>query len=194
MIVFIIPQFRSNVQTGLFCPASHMLVQKGTERMMTVWKRMVCVGLLLCLLAVPVRAVELEVAAPSAILMETATGTVLFEKNAHERLAPASVTKVMTLLLVMEALESGQLDRDTPITATPHAASMGGSQIWLEEGETMTADEMKAFVGASMARHKVPRYIDFVDSFPMNAAGKILKYKMREEAAKKLGLDEAGKK
>ncbi len=66
--------------------------------------------------------------------------------------------------------------------------------IILKDGESMTADEMKAYIGASMARHKVPRYIDFVDSFPMNAAGKILKYKMREDAAKKLGLDEAGDK
>ncbi len=64
--------------------------------------------------------------------------------------------------------------------------------IILKEGQSMTADEMKAYIGANMARHKVPRYIDFVDSFPMNAAGKILKYKMREDAAKKLGLDEAG--
>ena len=60
--------------------------------------------------------------------------------------------------------------------------------IILKEGETMTEDEMKAYIGASMARHKVPRYIEFVDSFPMNAAGKILKYKMRETAVEKLGL------
>ena len=60
--------------------------------------------------------------------------------------------------------------------------------IILKEGETMTEDEMKAYIAANMARHKVPRYIDFVDSFPMNAAGKILKYKMRENAAEKLGL------
>lgn len=60
--------------------------------------------------------------------------------------------------------------------------------IVLRDGETATEDEIKSFVAASMARHKVPRYVDFVDSFPMNAAGKILKYKMREEAAKKFGL------
>ncbi|MBQ1965051.1 MAG: AMP-dependent synthetase, partial [Clostridia bacterium] len=60
--------------------------------------------------------------------------------------------------------------------------------IILKEGETMTADEMKAYINANMARHKVPRYVDFVDQFPMNAAGKILKYKMREEAVEKLGL------
>ncbi len=58
--------------------------------------------------------------------------------------------------------------------------------VILKEGETMTPDEMRAFVGASMARHKVPRYVDFVDKFPMNAAGKILKYKMREEAEEKI--------
>ncbi len=65
--------------------------------------------------------------------------------------------------------------------------------IILKEGETVTADEMKAYIAAHMARHKVPRYIDFVDSFPMNAAGKILKYKMREDAVEKLGLSK-GKK
>lgn len=63
--------------------------------------------------------------------------------------------------------------------------------IILKEGESMTAEEMKAYIGANMARHKVPKYIDFVSSFPMNAAGKILKYKMREDAIKKLGLQKA---
>ena len=61
--------------------------------------------------------------------------------------------------------------------------------IILKEGETMTEEEIKGYISANMARHKVPRYIDFVDKFPMNAAGKILKYKMREEAAKKLGIE-----
>ena len=60
--------------------------------------------------------------------------------------------------------------------------------VILKEGESMTEQEMKDFVAASMARHKVPRYVDFVDKFPMNAAGKILKYKMRENAVEKLGL------
>ena len=60
--------------------------------------------------------------------------------------------------------------------------------IILKEGEQMTEQEMKDFIGANMARHKVPRYVEFVDSFPMNAAGKILKFKMRDDAAKRLGL------
>ena len=63
--------------------------------------------------------------------------------------------------------------------------------IILKEGESMTEDEMKKYIADHMARHKVPRYIDFVDSFPMNAAGKIQKYKMRENAVEKLGLKKA---
>ena len=63
--------------------------------------------------------------------------------------------------------------------------------IILKEGETMTADEMKTYIREHMAKHKVPRYVDFVDSFPMNVAGKILKYKMREDAIQKLGLQKA---
>ena len=65
--------------------------------------------------------------------------------------------------------------------------------VILKEGETMTVEEMKEYVNSHMARHKVPRYVDFVDSFPMNVAGKILKYKMREDAIKKLGLEKASK-
>ena len=65
--------------------------------------------------------------------------------------------------------------------------------VILKEGETMTADELKAYISANMARHKVPRYIEFTDAFPMNAAGKILKYKMREDAIEKLGLQKASK-
>ncbi len=64
--------------------------------------------------------------------------------------------------------------------------------IILKEGESLTEDEMRAYIAANMARHKVPRYIDFVDSFPMNAAGKILKYQMRKDAVEKLGLQKAG--
>ena len=83
-----------------------------------------------------------EVSAPSAILMEKETGTVLYAKDEHAKLEPASVTKVMTLLLTMEAIDSGQLNYDTVITASAHACSMGGSQIWLKEQEQMTVEEM----------------------------------------------------
>ncbi len=89
-----------------------------------------------------VSAGALEVSAPSAVLMEKETGTALYEKDAHAKLAPASVTKVMTLLLTMEAIDAGRLSYDTVITASAHACSMGGSQIWLEENEQMTVDDM----------------------------------------------------
>ena len=91
-------------------------------------------------LATSVRAVE--VAAPSALLMEKETGTVLFAKNEHAKLEPASVTKVMTILLTMEAIDAGQLTYDTMVTASAHACSMGGSQIWLKESEQMTVSDM----------------------------------------------------
>ena len=83
-----------------------------------------------------------EVSAPSAILLEKETGTVLYAKDEHAKLEPASVTKVMTLLLTMEAIDSGALNWDTVITASAHACSMGGSQIWLKEHEQMTVEDM----------------------------------------------------
>lgn len=106
--------------------------------------------LLLGVLLPVARAAGPEVPAPSAILMDGATGQILYEKNAHERLRPASVTKIMTLLLVMEALERGQLSWDSSVTASAAAAAKGGSQVYLEEGEQMSMDEMlKSVVVAS---------------------------------------------
>lgn len=96
-------------------------------------------------------AVELGIAAPSAILMDAATGQILYEKNDHEKLRPASVTKIMTLLLVMEALERGQLSWDDPVTTSAAAAAKGGSQVYLEEGEQMNMDEMLKSVIVSSA-------------------------------------------
>lgn len=99
-------------------------------------------SLLLAVLLLNGGAYALEVTAPSALLMEKDTGTVLFAKNEHERMEPASVTKIMTLLLTMEAIDSGALRYEDTVTASPHACSMGGSQIWLKEGEQLTVDEM----------------------------------------------------
>ena len=81
---------------------------------------------------------EAAVAAPSAILVERTSGAVLYEKNAHEKLKPASVTKIMSMLLIMEAIEDGSLTVEDKVTASEHAASMGGSQIYLEPGDQMT--------------------------------------------------------
>lgn len=87
-------------------------------------------------------AADLSVPAKSCILMETSTGEVLYESHSHDRLAPASITKIMTLLLTAEAMDSGQFSADTVLTASDHACSMGGSQIWLEPGEQMTVDDL----------------------------------------------------
>ena len=121
---------------------------------MDMWKRLCGALVCLCLtvsLLPAVRAAGPEVAAPSAILMDAATGQVLYEKNSHERLRPASVTKVMTLLLVMEALDEGRLSWDQTVTASAAAAAKGGSQVYLEEGEQMTMDEMLKSVVVSSA-------------------------------------------
>ncbi len=91
-----------------------------------------------------------EVKAPSAALMEAQTGKILFEKDPHEKRACASITKVMTLLLVMEALDSGKISLTDKVSVSEHAASMGGSQIWLKPGEVMSVDDLlKATVIAS---------------------------------------------
>ena len=87
-------------------------------------------------------AAQPELVCPSAILVEKETGEVLYEKEAREKLEPASVTKIMTLLLVLEAVDDGQLDLTEPVTVSANAAGMGGSQVYLKEGEQMTVHEM----------------------------------------------------
>ena len=118
-------------------------------------RRLIAFGLALTLtlplLVMRAGAAEPDVSAPSAILMEEATGEVLYEKNAHERLAPASVTKIMTLLLMMEALESGRIGWDDTVTASAAAAAKGGSQIYLEENEQLPLEEMLKAVVVSSA-------------------------------------------
>ena len=92
----------------------------------------------------------LDIKAKSAVLLEPNTGKILYEQNADEPLPPASITKIMSLLLVMEALDRGDFDLETVVNASEHACSMGGSQIWLEPGEGMTVhDLLKATVIAS---------------------------------------------
>lgn len=89
----------------------------------------------------PVRA-EVEVEAPSSIMIEASTGQVIFDKNSTERRSPASITKIMTLLLTFEDLDSGKVKLTDMVTTSAHAKSMGGSQVYLEEGETQTLETM----------------------------------------------------
>ena len=164
-----------------------------------IFSSAICFALLLTVLfPVKVNALSQDsITAPSAVLMEASTGKILFEKNPHEQRPCASVTKVMTLLLVFEAIDSGKLSLDDTITASEHAASMGGSDIWLENGETMSADDMiKATVVASandaavaLAEHISGSEDAFVEQ--MNNRAKELK--MNDTVFKNCnGLDEEG--
>ena len=114
-------------------------------------KRLAAALLAAALLPLPVRAAEAPAANPAgapavdagaAVLMEKETGTILCAQNAHDKLEPASVTKVMTLLLVLEAVDDGRLALDDMVSVSAHAASMGGSQVYLKEGEQMSVDDM----------------------------------------------------
>ncbi len=108
-------------------------------------------ALLFFLLPLGASAVELDTDGKSALLMDVATGKVLYEKNAHEPLAPASVTKVMTMLLIMEAIDTGKIRWEDMVTASEAAASKGGSQIFLKPGESMTVSDMVKSIAVSSA-------------------------------------------
>lgn len=111
----------------------------------------ICILVLFVLGCCPAVGAETEVAAKGAVLMEAATGTVLYEQDAHTPLPPASVTKVMTMLLVMEAIDGGQIGWDDPVTASEEAQAKGGSQIYLKAGEVMTVRELLKSVAVSSA-------------------------------------------
>ena len=115
-------------------------------------RRLLALGLFLAVLT-PVQAAgaELSVAGKSAVLMDVATGTVLYESNANEPLAPASVTKIMTMLLIMEAVDSGSISMTDQVTASETAAAKGGSQIYLKAGETMSVSDMLKSIAVSSA-------------------------------------------
>ena len=142
------------------------------------WGILAAAALLLTAVWVPARAVDLDVAGKSALLMDMETGTVLYEKNAHEPLAPASVTKVMTMLLIMEAIDSGKIGWDDMVTASEAAAAKGGSQIYLKVGETMSVTDMLKSIAVSsandcacaMAEHIAGSESAFVDRMNARAA------------------------
>lgn len=98
-----------------------------------------------------IEAKELVTDSQSAIVIEQSTGTILYDKNMHEKLAPASMTKIMTMLLIMEEIDQGRLTFDDLVRTSEYAASMGGSQIFLEEGEQMTVKEMLTAISIASA-------------------------------------------
>ena len=141
-------------------------------------------AVLLSLFPLSAGAVELEVAGKSALLMDAATGTVLYEKNAHEKLAPASVTKVMTLLLIMEAIDSGKIRWEDTVTASETAAAKGGSQIYLKVGETMSVTDMVKSIAVSSANDAASAMAEHLAGSEEAFVG------LMNEKAKELGMND----
>ena len=147
--------------------------------------------------ALPTNGADLQVAAKGAVLMDQGSGRVLYEKDAHTPLPIASVTKVMTLLLVMEALEAGKIAWTDPVTCSETAAALGGSQIWLEPGEIMTVEELvKAAVVvsandacAALAEHVSGSIPAFVGEMNKKAAQLGMEHTEFKDSS---GLDDSG--
>lgn len=112
--------------------------------------------------SVKINAQEVSVSVPSAILIEKNTGMVIYEKNADEAMKPASVTKIMTILLIMESIKDGQFGYDDIVTASAYATSMGGSQVYLKEGEQMSVDEMLKCIIVASANDACVAMAEFV--------------------------------
>lgn len=125
---------------------------------------------------------ELDLKCESAILIEQNTGTVLYEKNSHEKLRPASVTKVMSILLIMEAIDSGKIKYEDKVPCSENAASMGGSQIWLDTREELTVDEMLKAICVNSANDCVVAMAEYIEGSTEQFVTKM------NEKAKKLGM------
>ena len=126
--------------------------------------------------------VELASSAKSAILIEQSTGQILFEKNSHEKIPPASMTKMMSLLLIMESIDNGKIKLTDKVTVSKNASSMGGSQILLEEGEEMSVDDLLKGVSIASGNDAVVALAEYVGGSEDNFV------KMMNNKASELGL------
>lgn len=126
---------------------------------------------------------ELTIKAKSAVLMDASTGQVLYKYNENEKLPPASVTKIMSLLLIAEAVDSGKIKLTDEVTASAEAAAKGGSQIWLKEGETMTVDEMLKAVAIASANDACCALGEYI------AGSETAFVNMMNDKAKELGME-----
>lgn len=127
---------------------------------------------------------ELTVSAPSVLLMEVSTGSVIYEKNAHEKLRPASITKIMTLILIFDAIANGQISLTDTVTVSEYAASMGGSQVYLEPGETQTVETMIKCISIASANDACVAMSEFI-------AGSESEFvRMMNERAAGLGMED----
>ena len=102
---------------------------------------------------------ELAVSAPAVVLMEASTGQVIYEKEGHTSLHPASITKIMTMILIFDALEEGKISLEDTVTVSEYAASMGGSQVFLEPGETQTVETMLKCISVASANDACVAFI-----------------------------------
>ncbi|MBS4960951.1 MAG: D-alanyl-D-alanine carboxypeptidase [Clostridiales bacterium] len=127
---------------------------------------------------------EPELTSQSAVLMEAETGTVLMEKNPHSKLPPASVTKVMTLLLIYDAVKDGKIHWEDQVTISEHAASMGGSQVFLEPGETQTAADLTKAISIASANDGAVAMAEHI------AGSEEAFVAMMNEKAKSLGMND----
>ena len=128
--------------------------------------------------------VELELDCKSAILLEADTGTILYEKNSHEKLRPASVTKVMTLLLIMESIDSGKISLDDMVGCSERARKMGGSQIWLNEAEKLSVNDMLKAICVVSANDCSVAMAEYI------AGSEELFVDMMNKRAKELGMND----
>ena len=139
----------------------------------------------------------LNLESESAVLIEQATGQVLYEHNMHETLRPASVTKVMSILLIMEALDSGQISLTDQVPCSENASSMGGSQIWLDPRETLTVDDMLKAICVASANDCVVAMAEYIagseEAFVQKMNDKAKELGMNDTTFKNChGLDEDG--
>lgn len=125
-----------------------------------------------------------DIETPSAILMEAATGQVIYEKDSSKQIAPASITKIMTLILIFEALESGQIKMEDPVTVSEYAASMGGSQVFLEEGEIQSVRTMIKCIAVASANDACVAMSEYICG-----SEDVFVEKMNEKA-KQLGMEQ----
>ena len=140
--------------------------------------------LVLGCVAVPAGAVQLDLPAKGAVLIDAATGTVLYEQDSHTALPPASVTKVMTMLLIMEAIDDGRIGWEDSVTASETAAAKGGSQIYLKVGETMSVSTLLKSVAVSSANDAACALAEHIAGSETAFVG------MMNQRAKELGMND----
>ena len=124
--------------------------------------------LILSSVHISVAADELDLTSKSAILMEASTGKIIYEHNPDEILRPASITKIMTLILIFDAIHDGRIKMDDTVTVSEHAASMGGSQVFLEAGETQTVETLIKCIAIASANDACVAMAEYIDSSEEN--------------------------